>query len=117
MNHGINESRIDVLGYSNTRPLVWRLGDRQGAENRRVELYVNIDGLEVPKRREMSAYATPPGLNRDDSEPHHQGLDDDVEAIARLILHHDDLPSTPPPPVDDDNDDDSVDLSFLPVST
>ncbi|KAJ8613611.1 hypothetical protein CTAYLR_006156 [Chrysophaeum taylorii] len=60
VSHGVDDQRLTVRGYSNTRPLVWELGDAKGAANRRVELYVNIHGLEVPSRRPASAYATPP---------------------------------------------------------
>lgn len=47
---GIDEDRLRIVGYSNTRPLVWELGDGPGAPNRRVELYVQIHGIEVPQR-------------------------------------------------------------------
>jgi len=131
VSRGVAESRINVVGYSNTRPLVWRNGDRHGAANRRVELYVNVQGVEVPKRRPLSAYASPPGLERTQRDAQRQRLDDDVEAVARLILDQE----THQNPDDDDlrrrqlhghlddesddendnDDDDEHDLSFLPI--
>lgn len=63
VSHGISDDRLAVRGFSNTRPLVWRLGDRAGSANRRVELYVNINGLEVPAR--TNEFAQPPSTSLD----------------------------------------------------
>lgn len=61
--HGIADERLAVRGFSNTRPLIWRLGDRAGSANRRVELYVNINGVEVPTRK--NEFAAPPNTSLD----------------------------------------------------
>ena len=55
---GVDEDRLSARGYSNSRPLAWRFGDRAGAVNRRVELYVTAHGLTVPARRPRSEYAS-----------------------------------------------------------
>lgn len=65
VSHGVDESRLVVRGFSNTRPLVWQLGDSAGAANRRVEVYVNINGLEVPPRRNQQEYAREPPMSND----------------------------------------------------
>lgn len=61
--HGVDEARLAVRGFSNTRPLVWQLGERAGAANRRVEVYVKINDLEVPPRRAPEDYAAPPSTD------------------------------------------------------
>jgi len=93
--HGVDDARLKIRAFSNTRPLVWQLGDSAGAANRRVELYVTINGIEVPPRRAVADYAVPPARVGDRRD------------LARLILgtiidgdHDDD---------DDDDDDDDSD--------
>jgi len=60
---GVDGSRLAARGFSNAKPLVWRLGDRAGARNRRVELYVDVGGVEVPPRPPSSSYARRPSVD------------------------------------------------------
>lgn len=110
VSHGVDESRLVVRGYSNTRPLVWQLGDAAGAANRRVEVYVNINGLEVPPRRDQQEYAREPPTSTDrarfiittfvggdddddedddeDDEDLEEAEDDDDDTDLRPLLAH-----------------------------
>ncbi|KAJ1456498.1 hypothetical protein M885DRAFT_517237 [Pelagophyceae sp. CCMP2097] len=63
---GVAAARLRIVGFSNTRPVVWDFGDDgPAALNRRVELFVKCGGFELPKRKAREDYAVaPPGAHR-----------------------------------------------------